>query len=189
MSEFYIKEFLGDNEEENKFALLKITIPNEYPELRNLYKKHIEKHNKLIKTDMFPNSGFDLFVPEDTLFENLFETKLIDFKISCEMLYYDITSLIELDNCGFFMFPRSSLSKTPLMLANHTGIIDSGYRGKLMGAFRSFQTNYLVEKNTRLLQICHPSLCKIFVVLVETDELSETLRGDGGFGSTGIKGV
>ena len=33
------------------------------------------------------------------------------------------------------MYPRSSIYKTPLRLANNTGIIDSGYRGNLMGAF------------------------------------------------------
>jgi dUTP pyrophosphatase len=73
------------------------------------------------------------------------------------------------------------------MLANHTGIIDSGYRGSLIGAFRSFSNNeYIVDEGTRLLQICHPTLCPIFVIIVDESELSSTERNDGGFGSTGI---
>jgi dUTPase len=46
-----------------------------------------------------------------------------------------------------------------------------------------------VEKHTRLFQICHPSLCPVFVVLVDESELNLSERGDGGFGSTGAKGV
>ena len=46
---------------------------------------------------------------------------------------------------------------------------------------------YVVSEYTRLVQICHPSLCPIYVVLVdEEDDLSSTERGDGGFGSTGV---
>ena len=81
--------------------------------------------------------------------------------------------------------------KTPLMLANHTGIIDSGYRGFVKGAFRhlnsvSNEQPYHVDKHTRLLQICHPSLCPVLVTIVENEsDLSDSSRGEGGFGSTG----
>lgn len=89
---------------------------------------------------------------------------------------------------AFMVYPRSSLSKTSLMLSNHVGIIDSGYRGNIIGAFRCLSENidFVADKFTRLVQICHPSLCKIRVVLVEEEtDLSTTLRGSGGFGSTG----
>jgi dUTP pyrophosphatase len=73
------------------------------------------------------------------------------------------------------------------MLANHTGIIDAGYRGYLIGAFRNLYADpYKVEKHTRLLQVCHPTLCPIHVVLVNEEDLSTTARGEGGFGSTGL---
>ena len=105
---------------------------------------------------------------------------MISMDVKCEML------MNGKESCGYYMYPRSSISKTPLMLANHTGIIDSGYRGNLIGAFRNTDSaEYTVEKNTRLLQVCHPSLCPIYAVLVEEDELSTTSRGEGGFGSTG----
>lgn len=75
------------------------------------------------------------------------------------------------------------------MLANHTGIIDSGYRGNLIGAFRALQlpndNAFTVVKHTRLLQLCHTNLLPIYVVLVEERDLSTSERGDGGFGSTG----
>ena len=38
----------------------------------------------------------------------------------------------------------------------------------------------------RLVQVCHPSLCPIFVMLVDNDSFEVTERKDGGFGSTGV---
>jgi dUTPase len=55
----------------------------------------------------------------------------------------------------------------------------------MIGAFRCFVDNYTVEKHNRLLQICHPKLEPFIVKLVDESELSETERGEGGFGSTG----
>jgi dUTP pyrophosphatase len=72
------------------------------------------------------------------------------------------------------------------MLANQTGIIDSGYRGWIMGAFRYLGDSCeKVEKDTRLLQICAPKLEPFLVALVEESQLSDSTRGEGGFGSTG----
>jgi len=160
------------------YAILQLTVNK--PELQDLYKNHVESHNHSLLTDPFPNSGFDLFVPETTEVDSI-KPKMISMDVKCEMLNSENVS------CGYFMFPRSSISKTPLMLANHTGIIDSGYRGSLIGAFRNlFSEPYRVEKHTRLLQVCHPSLCPVYVVLVKEDDLSTTSRGEGGFGSSGI---
>jgi len=162
------------------FAVLKIAVNPNKPDLVNLYKNHIKKHNASIITDPFPNAGFDLFVPETTEVSDS-SAKMISMDVKCEM--FDQTGY----NCAYYMFPRSSIAKTPLMLANHTGIIDSGYRGFLIGAFRNLGlTPYTVEKETRLLQVCHPSLYPIHVVMVEESELSITSRGNGGFGSTGV---
>lgn len=173
------------------FAVLKLYIDNE--ELKEKYVEKIQKHNEKMLHDDFPDSGFDLFVPELEKFTQQFSSKMIDFKIKAEMLYSKTGSHVSGDwtSCGYYLYPRSSLSKTPLMLANHTGIIDSGYRGYIKGAFRhldsvSEQQFYCVEKHSRLLQICHPTLCPILVTIVDTEsELSDSSRGDGGFGSTG----
>lgn len=195
MSEFTMADFMNaytkhfGNKKDN-FALLKIAVNPNNEELLELYKKHIEKHNHSMKTEYYHNAGFDLFIPKDTLFDKSVNSKFIDLEIKTEMLYYENSCF---KNCGYNMHPRSSISKTPLMLANHTGIVDSGYRGSLIGAFRWLKTenelSYNLEKHTRLLQICHPSLCRIVVCLVEETDLSTTERGDGGFGSTGIIGL
>lgn len=167
------------------FALLKLYVDELNPELVALYKSHVDKHNESVKTDPFPNAGFDLFVPEETTFntDNVYVSQFINMKVKAEMQFNN-------HPCAFTLHPRSSISKTPLMLANSTGIIDCGYRGFLMGAFRCFQSYYTVEKHTRLLQICHPSLFPIRVELVNSaNELSDTTRGSGGFGSTGVTGI
>ena len=172
----------------NTFCVLKLYINND--DLRNAYMPRIEAHNKKLLEDPYPDSGFDLLVPEDKHFTVPFESSMIDFQIKTEMLYYNGLSG-KLPTSPFYLFPRSSMSKTPLILANHTGVIDSGYRGNIKGAFKWLKSdsdaseNYLVEKHTRLLQISHPSLCPIYVELVNKDDLSTTSRNEGGFGSTG----
>lgn len=190
-----LKNLVNPPTQRNKysFAILKLYINQENNELMELYKEHVENHNNQMENDPFPNAGFDIFVPEDTHFDTLVKTKMINMQIKTEMMYYN-TDTNTIETCAYMVFPRSSISKTPLMLANHTGIIDSGYRGWLIGAFRCLEfldvySGYKVEKNTRLLQICHPSLCPIYVQIVLESNLSVTSRGGGGFGSTGIVGV
>jgi dUTP pyrophosphatase len=199
-------EYLSENQnvykyKTNSYAVLNLYIsPDETNEFRELYKKHVEKHNANMINDKYPNSGFDLLVPTRNEFLNLFETQFLNMSVKGEMFYY------EKGNAGvssaFYMYPRSSISKTPLMMANHTGVIDMGYRGYLIGAFRylynsslcfsydsgsKLKYKYVVEKHTRLVQICHPSLCPIFVKIIENpEELSSTERDTGGFGSTNL---
>jgi len=168
-------------------AILYVYVDKTIPELYELYKNHIDYHNSHIDTDPFPNSGFDLFVPESrTISHNPLTSYFLDFKIKTEMKI-KYTPISEYVPTAFYVYPRSSISKTPLMLSNHTGIIDCGYRGNIIGAFRCLNVdNFYVQKFSRLLQICHPLLCKIRVVLVENEsDLSSTSRGEGGFGSTG----
>ena len=88
---------------------------------------------------------------------------------------------------GYYAYPRSSVSKTPLRLANSVGIIDSGYRGNLMGAFDCHLPageKYTANSGVRLVQICAPDLMPFLVKVV--DKLDDTTRGAGGFGSTGV---
>lgn len=203
--EIYVNQFCYDTMAQN-FAVLKLAVNADQNELLELYTSHIAKHNTSIETAIFPNSGFDLFVPAEIVFDKDFTAKFVDLKIKAEMIYCDKNMQVTLEteegehetisgasySCGYYVYPRSSISKTPLMLANHVGIIDSGYRGNLMAAVRKLpaeQSSYIVEKHTRLFQICHPSLCPVFVVLVPESELNSSERGDGGFGSTGVTGV
>jgi dUTP pyrophosphatase len=87
------------------------------------------------------------------------------------------------------LYPRSSISKTNLRLANSVGIIDAGYRGHIMAVFDINNNNniYVGKAYERYVQICAPGLIPITVEIVNSiEELGEkTERGEGGFGSTG----
>jgi dUTP pyrophosphatase len=96
------------------------------------------------------------------------------------------------------VFPRSSIRKTGLQLSNSVGVIDSGYRGELQATFnklfggeamydemkvKEIQPNDFYKVGDRVAQIMiipHPP-----IEFEEANELSDTERGAGGFGSTG----
>ena len=83
------------------------------------------------------------------------------------------------------LFPRSSVHKFSLALANCVGVVDSGYRGEVMLKFRVLNegNDHLYEKGDRvgqLLILPYPS-----VEFQEVKELSTSVRNTGGFGSTG----
>ena len=183
-------------------STLKIFIDSEDDDLKNLYRNAVLEHNHALEHDGFPNAGFDLFVPEEVKFteEDVMQCRKIDFALKTEVVarvYSGSGSFFDTSK-AFYLYARSSISKTPLMVANHVGIVDSGYRGNLIGAVRllcgSSGSNqcatYVVEKYTRLFQICMGNLEPFRVELVETvDALSTTSRGAGGFGSTGLVGL
>ncbi len=81
-----------------------------------------------------------------------------------------------------FIFPRSSLSNKDLIMANHVGVLDSGYRGELKLRFRKIGDDVyeIGEKIGQIIIVPFPQ-----IEFEEVDELTETKRGDGGFGSTG----
>jgi len=81
-----------------------------------------------------------------------------------------------------FIFPRSSVSKLEnFYLKNAVGVIDSGYRGELMLRFnKSFSFYKVGDKIGQLIILPYPQ-----IQLEQVDELSDTTRGGGGFGSTG----
>lgn len=80
------------------------------------------------------------------------------------------------------IFPRSSVSKKDLMLCNSVGVLDSGYRGELILRFQNLGKEHY-EIGEKIGQIMIIPYSKIEIE--ETEELSETERGTGGFGSTG----
>lgn len=80
--------------------------------------------------------------------------------------------------------PRSSISKTSLIMCNSPGTIDSDYRGELIFRFKDIDDRGLIYSvGERIGQIILVPIPK--VKLEEVTELSETKRGAGGFGSTG----
>lgn len=99
------------------------------------------------------------------------------------------------------LFPRSSNAKTDLRLTNSVGVLDSGYRGEVMFKFRNdnysrmdgglqshlmmgdivFNNEYKVgDRIGQILILPYPE-----IKFLEVDELSETERGEGGYGSSG----
>ncbi len=86
-------------------------------------------------------------------------------------------------NMGYMLVPRSSISKTPLRLANSIGIIDKNYRGKvLVKLVNNSSDNYTLEANKCYFQIIAFNGILPEFQLVST--ISDTYRGKGGFGST-----
>lgn len=176
-----------------KYMHLKLFVDSEDNELLNKYRNAIELHNaKILSCASHIDAGFDLFAPEVQIFMNDKVNKL-DTKVSCsaEMISRDIFNPlnVRIVNTGYCMYPRSSISKSHIRLANNVGIIDAGYRGHLMGMFDViYKDTATINKYDRYLQICAPDLCPILITMVETKEdLGEkTVRGDGGFGSTGL---
>lgn len=175
----------------SKFGILKLYVNSQNAELVDLYRQYIQQHNNSILNEPFPNSGFDLYIPSSTIFTRGNANQMINFQTKGEMYTIDKFSGA-IEPSAYIMYPRSSISKTELMVSNHMGIIDSGYRGFLIGAFRWLKPentdtdHYIVSPYTRLMQICLPSLCPIFVVMVDENELTNTTRGEGGFGSSGL---
>ena len=186
----------------------------------NAANKH---NQKIIEDPHFYDAGFDLFLPKNDIktegdgqgtgaeeregerkgeeerkgtqffsknLEQMHVNK-VDFKVKCcaKIIKYNKIQCYT----PFYTYARSSISKTPLRLANNQGIIDAGYRGNLIGMFdcihkdQTASCDFYVDEYTRLLQICSPSLSPIYVEIVDKfqDLGPSTSRGDGGFGSTG----
>jgi dUTP pyrophosphatase len=148
-------------------------------------------HKQIHKGD----AGLDLFCPKEIIIPPG-KTAWVDMGVVCQMVEKNAeTETGEL--APYFLFPRSSISITPLMLANHVGIIDAEYTGKIIAAFRNLgDTPYKIERGNRLVQICARNLAHFTVKVAvagaaqeKEDEMmsimKSTGRGSGGFGSTG----
>lgn len=81
------------------------------------------------------------------------------------------------------LFPRSSVRKYGLIMANSIGVIDAGYRGEISATFKELGNNntYKIgDKVAQLIIMPFPSIAPI-----EVDSLPESERGTNGHGSTG----
>lgn len=83
---------------------------------------------------------------------------------------------------GYMLVPRSSITKTPLRLANSIGIIDPSYRGEIQARVDNLSDQPFEVNGVSLFQLVWGDLVPMHVQFVEV--LSETARGAGGFGST-----
>lgn len=110
--------------------------------------------------------------------------------VSCAMdddgnLVYGTGIALEIpDNHVGLVFPRSSNARKDLRLTNCVGVIDSGYRGEITAKFRPTATPAKkYAKGDRIAQLIIVELDNY--TFVESDELSDSERGVGGYGSTG----
>jgi dUTP pyrophosphatase len=173
-----------------------IKIDNE--NVRPFYESAIEKFNNS-KVDYHRDSGFDLFVSETspnlstTNFNTSEMTKkpiVINHNVACAVYKEMDSAPSVLLPSGFYMYPRSSISKTKYRLANSVGIIDAGYRGHLIAKVDCIHNWYqselesIVNVGDRLFQVCTPDLSPFKSVTI-VEVLNSTVRGTGGFGSTG----
>jgi len=133
---------------------------------------------------LHPNAVKPKYAKESDAGMDLVATEIISnttFQVT-----YGLGIAIEIpDGMVGLVFPRSSIRNTELTLSNSVGVIDAGYRGELQATFNKLNglDSLAYKVGDRVAQIVivpHP-----IVQFVEVDELSESKRGEGGFGSTG----
>ncbi len=172
------------------------------PLVKDLYQNISERSDE--------NAGFDLYVAEDCE-TKAGQVSLINLGCKARMVkcYPDGSQEQEV---AYWLAPRSSIWKSGVVQANSIGVIDKSYRGPLMGAVTPIYKptgywsnmsgnstsgsyvwmncdsrdtgNPILQKGQRLFQIVAPNMGWIKEVQI-VESLPETVRGEGGFGSTG----
>lgn len=145
----------------------------------NVRVKRLNENAKLPTYATDGSACFDLYACEDITIPVL-STKKVPLGLAFEVP----------KGHAMLLFPRSSTGlKTPLRMSNSVGVIDSDYRGEVCclydneGANSSYLDHH-IYKGDRIAQ--GMILPVEQVSFLEVDELSETERGNGGFGSTGV---
>ena len=154
---------------ESKYKL-NIKLNNADTRIFDYYTKIVNHHNGDSGIDLINARSLEIFP---------LEIGTIDFQIQCEMIDLETDNLV-----SYYLVPRSSISKTSLMMANSIGIIDAGYRGNILAKVRNMNLNdvQIVGRDDCLFQIVAPDLKPIKLSIV--DRLSNTTRDSSGFGST-----
>jgi len=133
--------------------------------VKQMYENHGHFHDG--------DAGLDVYIIEEQTIEPK-ETTLIHLQVACEPV----------NGRPYLLMPRSSIAKTPLRMCNSIGLIDGGYRGEIMAVVDNIkEQSYTIKPGQRLFQIVGMDGSPIHFTLV--NELSETTRGESGFGSTG----
>lgn len=147
--------------------------------MNNLKVKKVRENAKLPTRATVGSAGYDLYACIDapiTLKKG--EKAIIPTGIA-----------IGLDDPHYaaFIHSRSGLAiKHGLSLLNSVGVIDSDYRGEIcVGIIKQTDPEYTIEPNERIAQMVIKPV--ELPELIEVDDLDETDRGAGGFGSTGTK--
>jgi dUTP pyrophosphatase len=160
------------------------------PKIEDIYEAPIEiKIKKLHPNAIIPkyknigDAGMDLTI-----------TSIIE-ETSNDITYgYGISIEIPEGYIGL-VFPRSSIRNYALLLTNCVGVIDSGYRGEIISTFKKISPDWdwvdsnniilpkiynIGDRSAQIIILPYPK-----IKFIESESLSGTERGDGGFGSTG----
>ena len=131
------------------------------------------------------NAGVDLYTVES--WNNKEEpVKLLDLGTRARMVRVETDGSEH--EVHYYVYPRSSIFKSGIMLGNSTGIIDKTYRGNLKAVAVPINHQPNVVAGTRIVQIVAPHMGWIKEIKL-VSSLSETSRGSGGFGSTGLREI
>lgn len=153
---------------------MKFLIRCKNPNIKDMYKNHRTYHAG--------DSGLDLFIVNDITIAPG-EMKLVDLGIQCQLQSSVWYCPWKKKYHSYMMFPRSSISKTPLRLANSIGLCDAGYTGELKAPlYNTGNTPFHLKKGDRYVQLVAPNLEPVEFEIV--DIVRNTSRGAGGFGST-----
>lgn len=144
-----------------------------------------------------PNAVIPSYAKAGDAGMDLVATSII--KDTPEQITYGMGIALEIPQ-GFvgLIFPRSSVRKTGLDLSNAVGVCDSGYRGELQATFnkvfggnRFYDETKNTEDTSNDFYKIGDRIAQIMIIpyppieFKEVDELSDSERGEGGFGSTG----
>ena len=141
-------------------------------EVAEFYRNH--------NTSYSGDAGLNLFFPDDVIVQ---PGETVSISLGIRIAAY--SNKDDTESISFFCLPRSSISNTPLRFSNSIGLIDAGYRGVITTKFDNIKTYpYHIKKGDKLVQIAHPSLKPGFTIEI-VDKLSETVRGDKSYGSSG----
>jgi len=134
------------------------------------------------------DAGLDLFVVEDTTILSG-ETKLVDLGVQCQSRSFSLCPWKWLRGNfyqyhSYWLMPRSSISKTPLIMRNSMGLIDGGYLGNLKAPmYNTSSESFTLKRGERYVQLVNGDLSGVHFALTKNHR--NTQRGSGGFGSTG----
>lgn len=135
--------------------------------------KLVHDNAKLPEKAHESDAAFDLYAA-DCFFDSKFDCWVYDTGIAVEMPR----------NVHGFVYSRSSVANVDAILTNCVGIIDNGYRGTIKLKFKNIHGGRQpFDVGNRIGQIIFKKLDNYN--LVEVDELNDTERGEGGYGSTG----
>lgn len=171
---------------------MKLSIKPLIEELKTVYENHVTYHEG--------DAGIDLFLPYDVEVPANAKGFLVPTGVACQATMgrpscsffpgsdrkrtpTPMCRPVEMPT-GYLLVPRSSIIKTTLRMANSIGVIDAAYRGEVKIPVDNYSDEVCVlKKGRRIAQLFAPTMEPITIEVV--DELTDTSRGEGGFGSTG----